>query len=138
MISVNDVEIIEFPRFTDIRGNLSFAQEGSQVPFDIKRIYWVYDVPAGESRGSHAHKTLEQLMIAVSGSFSVTLDDGTEKRTFFLNRPYQGLYLRPGLWRNLEDFSSGSVVLVLASELYDENDYIRDYSEFLSFRGIVK
>ena len=138
MISVNDVQIIEFPRFTDIRGNLSFAQEGSQVPFDIKRIYWVYDVPGGESRGSHAHKTLEQLMIAVSGSFSVTLDDGTEKKTFFLNRPYQGLYLRPGLWRNLEDFSSGSVVLVLASELYDENDYIRDYSEFLSFRGIVK
>lgn len=138
MISVNDVQIIEFPRFTDIRGNLSFAQEGSQVPFDIKRIYWVYDVPGGESRGSHAHKTLEQLMIAVSGSFSVTLDDGTEKKTFFLNRPYQGLYLRPGLWRNLEDFSSGSVVLVLASDLYDENDYIRDYSEFLSFRGIVK
>ena len=136
MITVNDVRLLNFPKFADARGNLSFAEEGQQIPFTLKRAYWIYDVPGGESRGAHAHKNLEQLIIALSGSFVVTLDDGREKREFFLNRPYQGLYVGPGLWRNLEEFSSGAVAMVLASELYSEDDYIRDYSEFLAFRGL--
>ena len=136
MKTIDDVRLLTFPKFADARGNLSFAEEGQHIPFDIKRAYWIYDVPGGESRGAHAHKNLQQLIIALSGSFVVTLDDGVNKREFFLNRPYQGLYIQPGLWRNLEDFSSGSVALVLASELYDESDYIRDYDEFLKFRGL--
>ena len=100
----------------------------------MKRAYYLYDVPGGESRGGHAHKELSQLIIAASGSFTVTLDDGNVKRTFHLNRPYQGLYIVPGIWRTLDDFSSGSVCLVLASNWYDEGDYIRDYDKFLEFR----
>ena len=104
----------------------------------MKRVYYLYDVPGGESRGAHAHKDLSQLIIAASGSFRVTLDDGNVKRSFILNRPYQGLYVKPGIWRDLEDFSSGAVCMVLASEIYQESDYIRDYQEFLEFRGIQK
>jgi dTDP-4-dehydrorhamnose 3,5-epimerase-like enzyme len=138
MKTVNDVEIINLPRILDERGNLSVAEQLVHVPFEIKRVYWLYDVPGGESRGSHAHKTLSQLIIAASGSFRVTLDDGRERRSFFLNRPYQGLLVHPGLWRDLEDFSSGSVCMVLASEVYKEEDYIREYDDFLKFRGVEK
>ena len=121
-----NAKIIDLPSIRDTRGNLSFAENLSQIPFEIKRAYWLYDVPGGESRGSHAHKALQQFIIAASGSFRITLDDGKEKQSFFLNKPYQGLYVPPGLWRDLDEFSSGSVCMVLASELYDADDYIRD------------
>ena len=110
-------------------------ENGVTIPFDTKRIYYLYDVPGGVSRGGHAHKGLYQLIFAISGSFTVTLDDGNVKRTFTLNRPYQGLLVKPGIWRELDDFSSGSVCLVLASEKYDEGDYIRTYEEFLKYRS---
>lgn len=132
---MNQPRIIELPKFLDSRGNLSFAQNNTHIPFEIKRTYWLYDVPGGENRGSHAHKDLSQLIIAASGSFRVTLDDGKCKRSFFLNRPYQGLYVKPGMWRDLEDFSSGAVCLVLASEVYQAEDYIRDYDDFIMFRN---
>jgi dTDP-4-dehydrorhamnose 3,5-epimerase-like enzyme len=134
MNTIADCEIVELPRFLDTRGNLSFAEQDNQIPFKIKRVYWIYDVPGGENRGAHAHKELSQLIIAVSGSFTVTLDDGMNKHNFFLNRPYIGLYVKPGLWRNLEDFSSGSVCLVLASDIYKTEDYIRDYQVYLEYR----
>ena len=134
MNTIADCKIVELPRFLDTRGNLSFAEQDNQIPFKIKRVYWIYDVPGGENRGAHAHKELSQLIIAVSGSFTVTLDDGMNKRDFFLNRPYVGLYVKPGLWRNLEDFSSGSVCLVLASDIYKTEDYIRDYQDYLEYR----
>ena len=108
------------------------------IPFEIKRVYYLYDVPGGESRGGHAHKNLYQLIVAASGAFSVTLDDGKEKRTILLNRPYQGLLVVPGIWRELNDFSSGAVCLVLASEKYDENDYIRIYNDFLVCKKDVR
>lgn len=136
MATIEDVKIIELPKFTDPRGNLSFVEQLNHIPFEIKRIYWIYDVPGGENRGGHAHKKLEQLIVAVSGSFTVTLDDGKCKRSFFLNRPYQGLYVKPGIWRELDDFSSGAVCMVLASEVYQVEDYIRDYDEFLTFRKV--
>lgn len=136
MNTVYDCTIIELDKHhSDRKGNLSVVQNGSTVPFDVKRVYYLYDVPGGESRGSHAHKELNQLIIAASGSFRVTLDDGNVKRSFTLNRPYQGLYVKPGIWRDLDDFSSGAVCLVLASELYDKEDYIRDYQEFLKYRN---
>lgn len=135
--NVSDCSIVELDKHhSDRKGNLSVVENGITLPFDVKRVYYLYDVPGGESRGSHAHKELEQLIIAASGSFKVTLDDGKNKRSFFLNRPYQGLYVKPGMWRDLEDFSSGAVCLVLASEVYQAEDYIRDYQEFLKFRGI--
>ena len=134
MNTIADCKIVELPRFLDTRGNLSFAEQDNQIPFKIKRVYWIYDVHGGENRGAHAHKELSQLIIAVSGSFTVTLDDGMNKRNFFLNRPYIGLYVKPGLWRNLEDFSSGSVCLVLASDIYKTEDYIRDYQDYLEYR----
>ena len=133
-----NAKLIDLPAIRDARGNLSFAENLSQIPFEIKRAYWLYDVPGGESRGSHAHKALQQLIIAASGSFRVTLDDGKEKLSFFLNKPYQGLYVPPGLWRDLDEFSSGSVCMVLASELYDADDYIRDYDEFLKYKGFAE
>lgn len=133
--SVFDCSIVEFDRHhSNRKGNLSVVENGKTLPFDVKRVYYIYDVPSGESRGAHAHRELEQLIIAASGSFTITLDDGNSKRTFFLNRPYQGLYIKPGLWRDLGDFSSGAVALVLASEVYQKEDYIRDYEEFLNFR----
>lgn len=133
--SVYDCSIIELDRHhSDRKGNLSVVENGDTVPFDVKRVYYLYDVPGGESRGAHAHKNLKQLLIAASGSFTVTLDDGNVKRSFTLNRPYQGLLIVPGIWRELDDFSSGSVCLVLASEKYDAEDYIRDYDEFLKYK----
>lgn len=135
MNTVYDCTIIEFDKHhSDRKGNLTVVENGISVPFDVKRAYYLYDIPGGESRGAHAHKVLQQLIIAASGSFKVTLDDGNVKRTFTLNRPYQGLYVKPGIWRDLDDFSSGAVCLVLASELYDKEDYIRDYDEFIKFR----
>lgn len=133
--SVFDCSIIELDKHhSDRKGNLSVVENGVTLPFDVKRVYYLYDIPGGESRGAHAHRELEQLIVAASGSFSVTLDDGKCKRTFMLNRPYQGLYVKHGLWRDLADFSSGAVCMVLASELYKEEDYIRDYGEFLKYR----
>lgn len=123
--------IIDLPKIFDPRGNLTVAEQRENVPFDVARVYWVYDVPAGESRGGHAHKQCLEFIIAVSGSFHVTLDNGHERQTFLLNHPYQGLLVETGVWRTLDDFSSGAVCLVLASELYEEEDYIRDYDEFL-------
>ena len=125
-----DVQIIDLPKISDPRGNLTFAEAQLMVPFDIKRVYWVYDVPAGESRGGHAHKRLRQLLIALSGSFHVTLDNGRERKTVLLNHPWQGLLIDTNVWRTLDDFSSGAVCLVLASELFDEDDYVRDYDTF--------
>ena len=127
-------KIIDLPKIVDPRGNLTVAEQMGNVPFEVKRVYWTYDVPGGESRGGHGHKHLEQLIVAVSGAFTVTLDDGNVRRSFTLNRPYQGLLVKPGMWRTLDDFSSGSVCLVLASEHYDAADYIRDYEEFLKYK----
>ena len=122
--------IVNFPKITDFRGNLSFIEENKQIPFEIKRVYYLYDVPSGATRGGHAHKALEQMVIALSGSFDVILDDGYERRKFFLNRPHYGLYISPGVWRELENFSSNSVALSLVSQVYDESDYVRDYEIF--------
>ena len=133
--SVFDCTILELDRHhSDRKGNLTVVENGATLPFDVKRVYYLYDVPGGENRGSHAHKELSQLIIAASGSFTVTLDDGECKRSFFLNRPYQGLYVKPGMWRDLVDFSSGAVAMVLASDVYKKEDYIRDYSDFVNFR----
>lgn len=133
--NVFDCTMVELDRHhSDRMGNLSVVENGKTLPFDVKRVYYLYDVPGGENRGAHAHKELSQLIIAASGSFTVTLDDGKCKRSFFLNRPYQGLYVKPGMWRDLEDFSSGAVCMVLASDVYLKEDYIRDYQEFLEFR----
>lgn len=135
--NVFDCSMVELDKHhSDRKGNLTVVENGVTLPFDVKRVYYLYDIPGGESRGSHAHKELEQLIVAASGSFKVTLDDGKVKRTFFLNRPYQGLNVKPGMWRDLEDFSSGAVCMVLASEVYQAEDYIRDYDEFLKFRGM--
>lgn len=133
--NVFDCSIIELDKHhSDRKGNLTVVENGITLPFDVKRVYYIYDVPGGESRGAHAHKALEQLIVAASGSFTVTLDDGTNKKSFYLNHPYQGLYVKPGMWRDLDDFSSGAVAMVLASEIYQKEDYIRDYQEFLEFR----
>ncbi|MCM1310216.1 MAG: FdtA/QdtA family cupin domain-containing protein [Bacteroides sp.] len=127
-------EIIQLPKITDIRGNLTFVEQGNQLPFPISRAYWIYDVPGGENRGEHAHKTLNQLIIALSGSFSVLLDDGNSREVVFLNHPYVGLVVPAGIWHHLYDFSSGAVALALASDIYKESDYIRDYDEFLKYK----
>ena len=133
--SVYDCTMMEFDKHHHETGNITVAENRRTIPFDIKRVYYLYDVPGGVSRGGHAHKQLFQLIVAVSGSFTVTLDDGQVKRSFVLNRPHQGLFVCPGIWRILDDFSSGSVCLVLASEKYDESDYIRDYDEFLKYKS---
>ena len=134
--SVFDCSIVELDKHhSDRKGNLTVVENGETLPFDVKRVYYIYDVPGGESRGSHAHKELEQLIVAASGSFTVILDDGQDKRSFFLNKPYQGLYVKPGMWRDLSDFSSGAVCMVLASEVYQKEDYIRDYDAFIMFRN---
>ena len=130
-MAVNDCKIIDLPKITDMRGNLSFIEGSRHIPFDIQRVYYLYDVPGGASRGGHGHKKLYQLMIAISGSFTVLLDDGEQQKTYTLNRPYQGLIICPMIWRELDNFSSGSVCLVMASDLYDEEDYYRDYASFI-------
>jgi dTDP-4-dehydrorhamnose 3,5-epimerase-like enzyme len=130
-----DITLIDLPKITDPRGNLTFAEAQGHVPFCVKRVYWVYDVPAGESRGGHAHKRLRQLVVALSGSFHVTLDNGRERATVLLNHPWQALLIETGTWRTLDDFSSGAVCMVMASEHYEEDDYIYDYDEFLRYVG---
>jgi hypothetical protein len=135
--SINDCPVIDLGKIhSERRGDITVVENDGTLPFDVKRVYYLYDVPGGASRGAHAHKELSQLIVAASGSFQVTLDDGKVRRTFFLNRPYQGLLVRPGIWRDLDDFSSGAVCMVLASDVYKKEDYIRDYQAFLDFRGI--
>lgn len=131
-MSIENCNLIKLPKVTDPRGNLSFIEGGVHVPFDIQRVYYLYDVPGGSDRGSHAHRKLHQFIVAMSGSFDVVLDDGYQKKRHHLNRPYCGLYVCPMMWRDLDNFSSGAVCMVLASARYDENDYIRDYSQFVS------
>ncbi len=131
-MAIDECRLIQLPKRSDPRGNLTYIEARRHVPFDIRRVYYVYDVPGGESRGGHAHRKLEQVLIAIAGSFDVRLDDGVERRTVTLNRAYQGLYIRTLIWRELENFSSGSVCLVLASEPYDEADYYRDYAQFIA------
>lgn len=130
-MSINFCKIITLPKISDPRGNLTFIEGGSHIPFDIQRVYYLYDVPGGAQRGGHAHKNLHQLIIAMSGSFDVVLDDGKNKHRYHLNRSYNGLYVCPMIWRELDNFSSGSVCMVLASNRYDEDDYYRDYQDFL-------
>ena len=132
--TMDDCKILDLRKISDPRGNLTPIEGGEDIPFDIKRVYYLYDVPGGESRGAHAHYELQQLIVAATGSFSITLDDGKNKKSFSLNRSYYGLLIVPGIWRDLADFSSGSVCLVLASEHYDAADYIRDYDEFLKYK----
>ena len=129
-------KIIDLPKISDPRGNLTFVEGDQQVPFIIQRVYYLYDVPGGAERGGHAHKGLQQLIIAISGSFDVVLDDGREKRRYHLNRSYSGLYVCPMIWRELDNFSSGSVCLVLASNHYDENDYYRKYGDYMKAQGL--
>ena len=136
MGQLNQVKMIDLPKITDQRGNLTFVEGGRHIPFDIKRVYYLYDVPGGESRGGHAHKELKQFIVAVSGSFDVKLDDGFQKRTYTINRPYEGLLVVPGIWRELDNFSSGSVCLVLASTEYSAEDYIREYDKFIEYKNI--
>lgn len=124
-------KMIGLPKIADPRGNLTVAEQLRQVPFEVRRVYWTYDVPGGESRGGHAHKECMEFIVAVSGSFDVTLDDGLRRTTYHLNHPWQGLLVNTMVWRTLDDFSSGAVCLVLASELFDEADYYYDYGEFL-------
>jgi hypothetical protein len=129
-MSLKQCKIISLPKISDPRGNLSFIEGGYQIPFDIKRVYYLYDVPGDSHRGSHAHKMQSQFIVALSGSFDVVLDDGTEKKRFHLSRSYYGLYVCPLMWRELDNFSSGAVCMVLASDRYIESDYIRNYNEF--------
>jgi hypothetical protein len=127
--------MVPFPQVSDPRGNLSFVEGGNHVPFDIRRVYWLYDVPGGAERGGHAHRALEQVIVAMSGSFDVVLDDGSITQRFHLNRSYAGLYIPSMVWREIDNFSSGSVCMVLASEVFDEADYIRDHDEFRATVG---
>ena len=132
--NVFDCSIIELDKHhSDRKGNLTVVQNGDTLPFDVKRVYYLYDVPGGESRGGHAHKELYQLVVAMSGSFTVTLDNGWERKTILLNHPWQGLLIKPGLWRTLDDFSSGAVCMVIASELFDIDDYIYEYEDFIKY-----
>ncbi len=129
---LSDCKIIDLPKISDPRGNLTFVESGRHVPFDIRRVYYLYDVPGGAERGGHAHKALHQLIIAMSGSFDIHLDDGYEKKTVHMNRSYFGLYVCPMIWREIDNFSSGAVCMVLASEYYDELDYYREYDQFIN------
>lgn len=135
MATLDDVKIIELPKFTDPRGNLSFVEELNHIPFEIKRTYWIYDVPGGETRGGHAYKVNQEFIVSLSGAFDVIVDDGTRKKKFTLNRSYYGLYVPAGLWREMENFSTNSLALELSSIHYDEKDYIRDYEEFLKLKN---
>lgn len=134
MATVEDVRIIELPKFLDARGNLSFAEQNNHIPFEIKRTYWIYDVPGGEDRGGHAFKENQEVVIALSGAFDVVVDDGEQKKTFTLNRSYYGLYIPKGLWRTMENFSTNSLALEFGSEHYSAADYVRDYEQFLKMK----
>ena len=130
-MNINEVQIIKLPKIEDDRGNLSFIESENHIPFEIKRVYWIYDVPGGQKRGGHAYKKLHEFIVALSGSFDVVIDDGKNKKVFTLNRSYYGLYVPNMLWRSLENFSTNALCLNLASEHYFENDYLRNYDEFL-------
>ena len=132
--SIDDCQVIDLSKIHRKSGNITVVENGNNVPFDVKRIYYLYDVPAGESRGGHAHYELEQYIIAASGSFDVILDDGEKRKTITLNRPHMALHIVPGLWRELDNFSSGSICMVMASHKFDEKDYIRDYQEFKKWK----
>lgn len=132
---INDVKLIELPKFADLRGNLSFAEQNNHVPFTIHRTYWIYDVPGGESRGGHAYKETSEFIIAISGGFDVIVDDGKEKKIFTLNRSYYGLYIPKGLWRKMENFSTNSLALEFADTQYDRSDYVEDYNEYLKMKS---
>jgi len=134
MATIEDVKIIELPKFADPRGNLSFVEQLNHIPFEIKRTYWIYDVPGGESRGGHAFKQNEEFIVALSGAFDVIVDDGNEKKSFSLNRSYYGLYIPASLWRTMENFSTNSFALEFGSEHYDASDYVRDYENFLKLK----
>lgn len=131
---MKNVKIINLPKFEDPRGNLSFIEEFKHIPFKIERTYWIYDVPGGQIRGGHAFKEQQELIVALSGSFDIEIDDGKEKKIFSLNRSYYGLYVSAGLWRQMQNFSTNSLALVLSSTHYNENDYMYDYNEYLTFR----
>lgn len=132
--SIYDCSIIELPRLKNRTGNITVVNNNDNIPFEVKRVFYIYDIPGGEDRGAHAHKDCHQFLVAVSGSFEVEMDDGTNKRTITLNRPYYGLHIPPGIWSAEKGFSSGAVCLVLASHKYDEKDYIRDYRDFLEYK----
>lgn len=131
-MGLSDCRLIDLPKISDPRGNLTFIEGGCHIPFDIKRVYYLYDVPGGAERGAHGHRRLQQFIVAMSGSFDVILDDGYNKRTVHMNRSYYGLYVSPMMWRDITNVSSGAVLMVLASELYDESDYFRDYDQFIA------
>lgn len=133
-MTIDGVRIIQLPKFLDSRGNLSFVEQENHIPFVIRRTYWLYDVPGGECRGGHAYKENQEFIVALSGSFDVLLDDGKEKKVFTLNRSYYGLYVPKGLWREMENFSTNSLALILSSTDYNANDYIRDYDDFLKLK----
>ena len=135
-MNLAECRIIDLPKIADPRGNLTFVETGRHVPYEIKRVYYLYDVPGGAERGGHAHRGLHEFIIAMSGSFDVILDDGAQKKRFHLNRSYFGLYVCPMIWRELDNFSSGSVCMVLASNFYDESDYYRNYDEFIRANSI--
>ena len=134
-MTIDDAKIVELPKILDSRGNLSFAENFKQIPFEIKRTYWIYDVPGGENRGGHAYRENEEFIIALSGAFDVIVDDGKQKKTFTLNRSYYGLYVPKGLWRVMENFSTNAFALEFGSSLYDESDYVRDYQQFQKLKN---
>lgn len=134
MVTLSDVKVIELPKFTDPRGNLSFVEQLNHIPFEIKRTYWLYDVPGGECRGGHAYRENEEFIVALSGSFDVIFDDGTNKKIFTLNRSYYGLYVPKGLWREMNNFSTNSLAMILSSTDYNAGDYVRSYDEFLKLK----
>lgn len=127
---MDELRIIQLPKFLDARGNLSYVEQLNHIPFEIRRTYWLYDVPGGECRGGHAYKENEEFIVALSGSFDVIIDDGEKKKTFTLNRSYYGLYVPKGLWREMENFSTNSLAMILSSTDYNANDYVRDYEDF--------
>lgn len=129
---IDNCKIVDLPKITDPRGNLTFVESNRHIPFSIQRVYYLYDVPGGSERGGHAHKALNQLIIAISGSFDIHLDDGLAKKTIHMNRSHYGLYVCPMIWREIDNFSSGAVCMVLASDYYDERDYYREYNQFLN------
>ncbi|PSL06314.1 sugar 3,4-ketoisomerase [Cecembia rubra] len=135
-VSISDVKKINLPKILDHRGNLSFFESAGHIPFEIKRTYWIYDVPGGCERGGHAFKTQDEFIIALSGSFDVIVNDGVKKKVNSLNRSYYGLYIPSGLWRHMENFSTNSLALVVSSTIYDESDYIRDFNEFHKFKNL--
>ncbi|MDL1914015.1 MAG: WxcM-like domain-containing protein [Bergeyella sp.] len=134
MFNVEDCDIVELPIVHSEKGNITVLENGAGIPFDIRRIYYLYDIPTGAGRGGHSHYRLQQFVVAVGGSFTFLLDDGTREKEVFLNRPDKALLIKPGIWREIKDFSGGSICLVLASLKYSEDDYIRDYGDFLDFR----